>query len=111
AFNSSDSAFSRGAALDQSSSAACSVGAMAPAFTARERSRLTTTSVPSRPPSLRVPSFIVLPCACCVEGWRSRREMLRDALPAFVVVLLQPRRVQRLPGGADHLARLEHEGH
>jgi hypothetical protein len=58
-FNASDSAFRRGAALFQSSSAACNVGAMPLARTARERSRLTTISVPSRPPSLRLPSFMV----------------------------------------------------
>src|SRR5690348_10817152 len=51
-----------------------------------------------------------------MTGWRFirtclRREVLADALPALVIVLLQLRRLQRLPRGADHLARLEHEGH
>jgi hypothetical protein len=61
AFNSSDSALRRGATFDQSSSAACSVGAMPLALTAFERSRLTTTSVPSRPPSFSDPSFMRVP--------------------------------------------------
>src|SRR5690606_3259167 len=57
----SDSALSRGAVFDQSSSAACSVAAMPFARTARRRSRLTTIRVPSRPPSLRLASFIGWP--------------------------------------------------
>src|SRR5688572_8383133 len=50
--------FRRGAVLDQSSSARSSVAAMPVARTARVRSRETTMSVPSRPPSLSEPSFI-----------------------------------------------------
>ena len=55
----------RGAAFDQSSSACCSVDAMPVAFTARERSRETTISVPSRPPSFNEPSFIPAPSLSC----------------------------------------------
>src|SRR4249919_439477 len=58
ALSASDNALRRGAVLDQSSSARCSVGAMVVARTPRLRSRETTISVPSRPPSLREPSFI-----------------------------------------------------
>src|SRR3546814_19915929 len=47
--------------FDQSSSACCRVDAMPVARTACDRSRETTTSVPSRPPSFREPSFIGTP--------------------------------------------------
>src|SRR5690242_17838874 len=107
AFNASDRVFRRGAAFDQSSSAACSVRATWVAVTARVRSRLTTISVPSRPPSLRLASFMDSPAGSVLS--LRRLEMAGDALPACVVVLLQLRRGQRLARGADHLARLEHE--
>src|SRR3546814_15192741 len=47
--------------FDQSSSACCRVDAMPVARTACDRSRETTTSVPSRPPSFREPRFIGTP--------------------------------------------------
>ena len=57
-FSRSYNAFRRGAVFDQFSSARCKIGAIADARTARVRSRLTTISVPSRPPSFKDPSFI-----------------------------------------------------
>ena len=52
------SAASAGAARSQSSSAACSVGAIAPARAQRSPSRPTTTSAPSRVPSRSVASLM-----------------------------------------------------
>ena len=49
---------SRGSWRGQSSSAACSVGAISAAGTKVEPVAPTTTSVPSRPPALRLPSFM-----------------------------------------------------
>src|SRR3546814_4057881 len=59
-FRSSDNAASRGATSAQSSSAACSVGAIAAASAYQARSSETTTRRPSRP-ALSEASFTKLP--------------------------------------------------
>src|SRR5690242_11758772 len=101
------SACRRGAVFCQSSSAACSVGAMSVARTPCARSRLTTINVPSRPPSLRVASFMACPSCSSLR----RIEMLLQSLPATLVIALSLRRLQRLLRRMDHVTRLEHEGH
>src|SRR5690242_6598288 len=87
AFNDSDRAFRRGAVFDQSSSAACSVRAIWTAVTACVRSRLTTISVPSRPPSLRLASFI----ACSVRNGVVRYQALLGCPPSRAVCWWPPR--------------------
>src|SRR6478672_8998808 len=88
----SDSALRRGATVSQSSSARCRVAAMPVARTAFERSRETTTRVPSRPPSLSEPSFIatseyVLTLVAIVT--------MSHATRSTDVVALEPRRAVR----------------
>src|SRR5258706_11358618 len=100
--NSAASAASCGPRSCQSSSAACNVGAMPPARTARVRSRDTTASWPSRP-DLSEASFIVRQCS-----WHAVEALLETA-PALGIVFLKRIEIAGVPRQVLGKSRLEHK--
>src|SRR5579863_9353107 len=121
ALSDSDTDLSLCSAMAQLSRACCRVWAISGTFTAFRSFLSTTIKVPSRPPALRLASFIPEGLRIKNRGrwprWFSALsaalgiEMLLDALPALVVIALQLLGFQRLLGGPDHGTGLEHEGH